>query len=412
MNAFMTKEHLLSVVVLTSVGMAASAVQCAAALPTYSVTRMSELVPVPLQIGAITNYAQRTFSVSGGIGGKSFVTGFADFNRLIGPPNPSFVTPREENYITDPSNGTVLRHITPPPGYETGIGGATRASTAGHVAYGVSDNRNDPNWLAGIEIARANPNGTVDVLTGLKGAEQRGVNALGQVVAIGSDEASTWRYTNGIGWQNLGALPGTSEAVPIGMNDLGTVVGRGTDSTGNPKPFYYTDSGGMQTFTDGAGNALFGEASAVNNNGLIAGTANGRAFVFNGSTMEFTFLTPATDQKVTDVNSAGAILGVFYTPPILGFIPGNLGWIATKEDGFALRENLIAQDLGNPEWRINDAGDINDDGWILGTAYNFRDQLSYRVLLRPIPEPSSVLLAGMGGLWWISRRRPIKRTGS
>ena len=94
MNAFMTKEHLLSVVVLTSVGMAASAVQCAAALPTYSVTRMSELVPVPLQIGAITNYAQRTFSVSGGIGGKSFVTGFADFNRLIGPPNPSFVTPR------------------------------------------------------------------------------------------------------------------------------------------------------------------------------------------------------------------------------------------------------------------------------------------------------------------------------
>ena len=400
----MTKGCSYPVLALAWIGVGVSAVTCDAALPTYSVTRISELVPVPLQAGAITNYSQHTFSISGGSGGQSFVTGFADFNRLIGPPNPGFVVAHEEYYITDSSSGAVLRHITPPAGYETGIGGATRASTAGHLAFTVSDNRTDPNWLAGIEIARANPNGTVDVLTGLKGAEQRGVNALGQVVAIGSNEASTWRYTNGIGWQNLGALPGTSDAVPIGMNDSGTVVGRGTDSTGNPKPFYYTDSGGMQTFTDGAGNALFGEASAVNNNGLIAGTANGRAFVFNGSTMEFTFLTPATDQKVTDINSAGAILGVFRIGSSLDPI-SSLGWIATKDDGFNLLENLIGANPSDPEWRIGEAQDINDEGWILANAYNRRDQLNYRVLLRPVPEPGATLLLVMTGSLLLLRRR-------
>ena len=139
-----------------------------------------------------------------------------------------------------------------------------------------------------------------------------------------------WRYTNGTGWQNLGALPGTSEAVPIGINDSGRVVGRGIDTLGRPKPLYYTDAGGMQTFTDGDGNALFGDARAINNNGLIAGSANGRAFVFNGSTMEFTFVTPlgSGGGVVRDINSAGAILGVFDS---FGDVSA-AGWVATKEE--------------------------------------------------------------------------------
>ena len=97
---------------------------------------------------------------------------------------------------------------------------------------------------------------------------------------------------------------------------------------------------------------------------------------------------------------------VWQIPPILGIIPGDLGWIATAEDGFTPLTNLLGQDLNDPLWRINEAFDINDDGWILANAYSYLDRRSYQVLLRPVPEPSALLLCILGSAVLLRRRRP------
>ena len=76
----------------------------------------------------------------------------------------------------------------------------------------------------------------------------------------------------------------------------------------------------MTAITNG-GAAVFGEAAAVNNAGLVTGTANGRAFLFNGATLEseFTLITPVAGQRAVDINEAGPIVGQFNGPPV----PGN-----------------------------------------------------------------------------------------
>jgi probable HAF family extracellular repeat protein len=195
-------------------------------------------------------------------------------------------------------------YASPPEGFVRGTSGALFSSGEGHLVYSVSAeaDRTTPGWIDRIQVARANPDGSTTVLPAL-GIEQRGVNASGMVIGDGPDTTSAWRYTDAGGWKNLGSLNASGYAQPKAINDAGTVVGRSSSADGYFTPFLYTDSGGMQTFTDGTGNELFGEATAINNNGLIAGTANGRAFVFNGSTMEFNFLTPEVEQKVVDINS-------------------------------------------------------------------------------------------------------------
>jgi len=197
-------------------------------------------------------------------------------------------------------------------------------------------------------------------------------------------------YDGANGWQPLGNLVAGGDGRPLDVNASGTVVGRTGGVEGGTVPFYYTMEAGMTAITNG-GAAVFGEAAAVNNAGLVTGTGNGRAFLFNGATLEFSFLTPAADQRAVDINEAGLIIGQFNGPPFMG-IPGSSAWIATETDGYQFLDVLIGQNVNDPTWLIHDVADIHDEGWILANAYNLPDQQSYQVLLRPIPEPSAALL--------------------
>jgi hypothetical protein len=184
------------------------------------------------------------------------------------------------------------------------------------------------------------------------------------------------------------------------------VVGGTADANDNDIPFTYTQSGGLTAITNG-GVPVFGTANAINNNGLVAGVGDGRAFLFNGSTMEFTFITPVADQKAIDINSAGVLLGVFPGSSFMG-IPGGSVWVATKEEGYKLVANLIEGIPDDPllrEWSINNATDINDEGWILATGYNYFEHKSYQVLLQPVPEPGTALMCAAAGLAVLQRRR-------
>ncbi|WP_256209002.1 FxDxF family PEP-CTERM protein [Nitrosospira sp. Nsp14] len=53
------------------------------------------------------------------------------------------------------------------------------------------------------------------------------------------------------------------------------------------------------------------------------------------------------------------------------------------------------------------ASDINDNGWIVGNAHNSKTGVDHAFLLAPIPEPETyaMLLAGLGLLGFIARRR-------
>ena len=189
------------------------------------------------------------------------------------------------------------------------------------------------------------------------------------------------------------------------MNSSGTVVGRtGNGNTnGNTVPFLWTAGVGMEAITDG-GTAIFGEATAINSNGLVTGTANGRAFVFDGATMELTWITPdGTGLKAYDINDAGAIIGATRMGGSVFGIPSDAAFYWDAENGLTGFDNLIGDAVD--DWFITDAADINDNGWVLATGFQRSDSTYHQVLLRPVPEPSVVLLAGVSGLWQISRRK-------
>jgi hypothetical protein len=267
--------------------------------------------------------------------------------------------------------------------------------------------------LADFKIAVSNLHtGVTTVIPDIPGAVMNSsaptLSNGGQYLISGSDgETLAWRYSSATNsWQNVPG-PGFYNN-PYGVNDLGQVVGRMANAAGNTVPFTYTDSGGTRTFTDGQGNALFGEANAVNNSGLVTGTANGRAYVFNSSTLEFKYVSPVSDQQVMDINEEGSVIGYFRNPNLLGTIPGNLAWISIHNESFVPLNDLIGQDLENSEWRINEVYDINDEGYILGLAYNFREFKSYQVLLRPVPEPGTAIFCATAGLAVFLRRRRLQ----
>jgi hypothetical protein len=232
------------------------------------------------------------------------------------------------------------------------------------------------------------------------------LNNTGQVLAAGldndNDESSAWRHTPGTGWLNLGNL-GHSSGFAFGsdLNDAGTVIGRSADTLGNLVPFYYTDAGGMQAITDNGG-AVFGRAEAINNAGLVTGTGNGRAFIFNAQTMEFRYITEAAQGiSAVDINDAGAVLGISGS--------GNLSFVTLYREDFGLvsLSSLLEgnEDPFNPAWLMKDAVDINDNGWILGTAQRVSDNTFHQVLLRPVPEPGMAVLLASAAVIMFRRQR-------
>jgi hypothetical protein len=377
-----------------------------AQLPMYTVTRTAEFFPAlgPAGDPAFPNLTY-IYSVSGA--GNNYLAGFADFTRPVTPPEWGFVTGSETNFIIDAGTLGTVNVGAPPAGFVTGTSGAVKSSSLGHLVFSVlkPDDRNSPGWLDRTRVARTSPDGITTVLPDGAGIEQRGVNASGTVIGVGPDDFTAWRYTDAGGWQSLGSLGISGYAHPRGINDSGVIVGRSADDDGFFLPFIYTDADGMQPITDD-GSIVFGRAEAISNSGLVTGTGNGRAFIFDSNTLDLNWITPVSNQRAADINILGIAVGFFENGPVLG-TPGNLAWVATAEDGFAPLTNLIGQDLSDPEWRITEAWDINDAGWILGNAYNYHAGTYHQVILRPIPEPGAtgLAVAGLSGL--ITRRRRI-----
>ncbi len=333
------------------------------------------------------------------------------------------------------------------------------------TAYGINDNgqvvgksrvTNDPN---SAEHAFLYSNGQITDIHNLGTFNSVGlaINNLGQVAgqydAGGASERS-FIFANG-SMQDIGSLGGLSTRAQ-GMNASGTIVGFGENSSGADRAFTFSN-GTIKDLGILSNNNI--GAFAINNAGTIAGVNfdNRSAWVYDGNHITYITQTGFT-LSPNAINSPGDVVGsgfdqhqniraFVYTASdgmvnVLGTLAGNNGngytssalgindlgqvvgnsTISTFAIHAFIYENSTMYDLNNlivpgNGVVLESAVGINNEGQIIVNGFD-NDGGVRAFLLTPInavPEPSGLLLAGIGGLfvfgawkalWILDRRTP------
>lgn len=261
---------------------------------------------------------------------------------------------------------------------------------------------NDLGQIAGFRVATGSPQATLwsDGTAALLGSSTfslaRDINNRGQIVGFelfGVPRATLWEG---------GATTYLGSGIADAISADGRIVGRSFVDDPSSIGRAALWSGGGVTFLDG----IVSSAGDINDRGQIIGrSATGRATLWDGaSTFDLGL------QRATAINNAGQVVG-------------------TLDERAALWNGLAVTDLNSllrPEsvaagWVLTAAEDINEQGWIVGTATNRSGGENHPFVLSisdlpdqlpgvpaPIPEPSTyaLMLAGLGAIGvWAQRRR-------
>ncbi len=280
---------------------------------------------------------------------------------------------------------------------------------------------------------------------------------MGQSGAAAGNRAFLW--TAGGGMQNLGALPGFPHSAAYGVNNAGQVVGSSNPfPAGIPRAFRWTARGGMQELV--TPDTFFSDARSINDAGDVVGTAglNGTPFAFGwtaGGGGQFLDQDIEFPQGV-DVIRLSAASGINNAGQVVGSIAFGTEARAALWTGGSLQSLGVLPDGDDfaPEsnaWGINDAGqvvgsatvsgrdhaflwtaaggmqdlnalidpldplkgvttlvwarDINNVGQIVG--FGIINGKNHAYLLTPVPEPETyaMMVAGLGLLGFMLRRR-------
>jgi probable HAF family extracellular repeat protein len=228
-------------------------------------------------------------------------------------------------------------------------------------------------------------------LAGSSSAYGVGINRRGQVsgsfdFADGSRHG--FRYTDGVGMQDLGHLGGNyTTALPI--NNLGWVAGSSTLADGASRAFLWKDDVGMIDLGAGMGTAL-------NNLGVVGGRSyDGQPMIFREGQDPIALSGLPGLYYVSDINDQNVLVGG------ITYLDGRIdAYVATEADGILILNDLIDPDSG---WNLNYALGINNLGQIVGEGYWHGESWAFR--LDPIPEPSTWGLFALGaGFLWVCRR--------
>ncbi len=198
----------------------------------------------------------------------------------------------------------------------------TTAGGASMTSVGVGAiNKNG--WIAGTgsnshALLYKGPGQLLDLgtLPGASNSYAVAVNDSGLVLGSSGNHAVLFGGTT----TDLGTLGGNS-SLPGGLNNQGQVVGTSTRTTATNAPqhaFLYS-AGTMQDLGFAPGGS-FSNGNAINDSGLIAGTADfgatganvPRAFLYNPSNTTWTDLggiPTATDNEAFAINAAGQVVG-------------------------------------------------------------------------------------------------------
>ena len=198
-------------------------------------------------------------------------------------------------------------------------------------------------------------------LPGSTDAEAYTINNLGQAVGfsgsfmLGTRSAVLWTRREGI--QDLGMLPGDAESAAFGINDLGMVVG---DSSGHA--FLWTKREGMQNLGMLPG-AIYATAWAINDLGQVVGDSGGFSFLWtkNEGMQDLGAGPGGITSSARAINNLGQVVGYLAGPSTLYDAHAFL-W--TKATGM--------QDLGTlPGIGLSTSLGINDLGQVVGNSGNF-----------------------------------------
>lgn len=249
-----------------------------------------------------------------------------------------------------------------------------------------------------------------------------GLNNLGYVAGSGRYDIAVVRHPDGY----VEILPRPPEAVypfaaAMRINDAGQVAG----NVGGYAVFWDTD----RTATI-LGNDLF-KFAGINASAQTAWTdGNHRSYLWSqsGGNVDLAPVAGQTTSTVLGINDSGLIVGESGSRAVLWRTPGNPmqlpllpGTTTSRAESINGREQIVGQmnghavlwdsdgsivdlslNIGDCDYSL--AEGINDNGWIVGTA--FVPGGIFAAVWEPVPEPSSLLalVGGMGCLTVALRR--------
>jgi hypothetical protein len=239
-----------------------------------------------------------------------------------------------------------------------------------------------------------------------------GINDLGHVVGLfrsATDNTLVRGFLNDGSTISVIQVPGSPNTYPIRIRNDGLIVGRFDDAGGFRQGFFYDGT----TFTPYAvPGALSTEIDAITSTGTFIGNyrdASGRSLGFIDDGTTFTTLAVPGAGGFTnafDINESGLIIGSFVDS-------------LNRTLGFAyLGGRYTTFGVSNPGGGLFDtyALGVNDFGKIVGFYFD-ENGVQRGFTAQFIPEPSSLALAGMGGLGMIGlamrrRRSALRRSAT
>ena len=299
-----------------------------------------------------------------------------------------FVAGHGQSFSYSPYGGLVVSFLVTPDGVYTNIG-AWRANQGYHTrAYGVNDRGQTAVYALSPrreKSLRFTPGkGFLDLGYLGQPVTQENlpykINSSGQVA--GRCETLTgyphaYRYTDGIGMEDLGTLGSYSGA--SGINDSGWVSGISDALDGLSHAYLFKPETGM---VDLGPTVFFGGGAPLNNRGVVA-SLGGSSYVhlhYNGRKLRISRTDGISGlHGLADINDQNAFVGDAGGGPFIG----------SEAEGIRDLSPLVDPTGG---WRVTSARGINNRGQIAGQAY--KDGRDWAVRLDPIPPKMQIQAAG------------------